>query len=91
MLFITQLSESCPTISVFSLPSCPSCCGDAEHLLLPEDWWHSQLMQESLSRGPAALVFPTAELLSDDEFAIGLFTHLLLAADVYDTKVKEQS
>lgn len=83
MLFIMQLSKSCPIISAFSLPSCPSCSGDAEHLLLPADWWHSQMMQESLSRGPAALVFPTTELLSADDCVFGLFTHLLLAAAAF--------
>lgn len=89
MPFTLQLSKSSPILSSFSLPSCPSSSGDAEHLLLPADWWHSQLMRESLSRGPSALLWPlTTELLSAAECVFGLFIHLLLVAEAWDRKLK---
>lgn len=85
MLFTLQQSRSSTVLSLFSLPSCPSTSGDAEHLLLPVDWWHSQLIPESLSRQLAGPL--TSELLSATECVLGLLMHLLLVAEDCVTRI----
>lgn len=64
---------SSSVLSSFSLPSCPSGSGEAEHLLPAADWRHSQAIRDNLSTGSAVSLDLVVGLPSVFERVLCLF------------------